>query len=81
MAAPAVAGVAALVRSFYPKLSASQVKAILLNSGLTTKSKVVVSGDASKAMDFQKISKSGKMVNAYNALIMADAVSRGKINL
>ncbi len=81
MAAPAVAGVAALVRSFYPKLSASQVKAILLNSGLTTKSKVVVSGDSSKAMDFQKISKSGKMVNAYNALIMADAVSRGKIKL
>lgn len=81
MAAPAVAGVAALVRSFYPKLSASQVKAVLLNSGLTTKSKVVVSGDSSKAMDFQKISKSGKMVNAYNALIMADAVSRGKINL
>lgn len=81
MAAPAVAGVAALVRSFYPKLSASQVKAILLNSGLTTKSKVVVDGDASKAMDFQKISKSGKMVNAYNALIMADAVSRGKLKL
>ncbi len=81
MAAPAVAGVAALVRSFYPKLTASQVKAILLNSGLTTKSKVVVDGDASKAMDFQKISKSGKMVNAYNALIMADAVSRGKIKL
>ncbi|MDO6605582.1 S8 family peptidase [Arenibacter palladensis] len=81
MAAPAVAGVAALVRSFYPKLSASQVKAILLNSGLTTKSKVVVDGDASKAMDFQKISKSGKMVNAYNALIMADAVSKGKIKL
>ncbi|MEG3656167.1 S8 family peptidase [Arenibacter palladensis] len=81
MAAPAVAGVAALIRSFYPKLTASQVKAILLNSGLTTKSKVVVDGDASKAMDFQKISKSGKMVNAYNALIMADAVSRGKIKL
>lgn len=81
MAAPAVAGVAALVRSFYPKLTAPQVKAILLNSGLTTKSKVVVDGEASKAMDFQKISKSGKMVNAYNALIMADAVSRGKIKL
>ncbi|MCM4172477.1 peptidase S8 [Arenibacter sp. TNZ] len=81
MAAPAVAGVAALVRSYYPTLTASQVKAILMNSGLTTKSKVVVAGDASKAMDFQKISKSGKMVNAYNALIMADAVSKGKLKL
>jgi len=81
MAAPAVAGVAALVWSYYPKLTASQVKAILMSSGLTTKSKVVVAGDTSKSMDFQEISKSGKMVNAYNALIMADAVSRGKINL
>ena len=81
MAAPAVAGVAALVKSYYPALTASQVKAILMNSGLTTKSKIVVSGDASKVMDFQKISKSGKMVNAYNALIMADAVSKGKIIL
>ncbi len=81
MAAPAVAGVAALIRSYYPKLTASEVKQIILKSGLTTKSKVIVSGDASKAMDFQNISKSGKMVNAYNALIMAHAVSKGKIKL
>ena len=81
MASPAVAGVAALVRSYYPKLTVSQVKAILLNSGLTTKSKVVVSGDASKSMDFQKISKSGKMVNAFNALILAERVSKGTVNL
>ena len=81
MAAPAVAGVAALIRSYYPKLTASEVKQIILKSGLTTKSKVIVAGDASKAMDFQNISKSGKMVNAYNALIMAHAVSKGKIKL
>ena len=34
MAAPAVAGVAAMVRSYYPELSASQVKHILMNSGI-----------------------------------------------
>jgi len=33
MAAPAVAGVAALIRSYYPKLSASQVKNVLMQSG------------------------------------------------
>ena len=81
MAAPAVAGVAALIRSYYPDLSASQVKRILMDSGLTTKAKVVVGGDASKSINFSDISKSGKMVNAYNALIMADAVSNGKIKL
>ena len=34
MAAPAVAGVAALIRSYYPQLSASQVKKIIMNSVL-----------------------------------------------
>ncbi len=33
MASPATAGVAAIVRSYYPELSASQVKHILMNSG------------------------------------------------
>ncbi len=81
MAAPAVAGVAALIRSYYPKLSASEVKQILMQSGLTTKSSVILSGDASSVSPFDKISKSGKMVNAYNALIMAESVSKGKIKI
>ncbi|MEM8937902.1 MAG: S8 family peptidase [Bacteroidota bacterium] len=78
MAAPAVAGIAALIRSYYPQLSASQVKQVLMQSGLGTKTSVIVSGDASKATTFDKISKSGKMVNAYNALLLADKISKGK---
>lgn len=81
MAAPAVAGIAALIRSYYPDLTAPQVKQIIMDSGLTTKSKVTVGGTDSKVADFKNISKSGKMANAYNALIMADAVSKGKIKL
>ncbi len=81
MAAPAVAGVAALIRSYYPQLSASQVKKILMQSGLTTKASVIVSGDASKATTFNSISKSGKMANAYNALLLADNISKGKQTL
>lgn len=81
MAAPAVAGVAALIWSYYPDLTAPQIKKIIMESGLTTKSKVAIGGDASKVADFKAISKSGKMANAYNALIMADAVSKGKIKL
>ncbi|MEO0900811.1 MAG: S8 family serine peptidase, partial [Bacteroidota bacterium] len=78
MAAPAVAGIAALIRSYYPQLSASQVKQVLMQSGLSTKASVIVSGDASKAKTFDTISKSGKMVNAYNALLLADKISKGK---
>lgn len=81
MAAPAVAGVAALIRSYYPDLSAGQVKKIIMQSGLTSNTKVIVGGESGTSKNFKDISKSGKMVNAYNALIMAEAVSKGKINL
>src|SRR5690606_472429 len=81
MAAPATAGVAALIRSHYPKLTAPQVKHIIMESGLSSKASVVLDGDASKSRPFDQISKSGKMVNAYNALIMADQVSQGTITL
>jgi cell wall-associated protease len=71
MASPGVAGVAAVIRSYYPKLSAKQVKQILMVSGLTSNSPVILGGDESNTDNFKNISKSGKMVNLYNALIMA----------
>jgi subtilisin family serine protease len=71
MAAPAVAGVAALIRSYYPKLTASQVKQVLMDSGLAVKTNVITGGDSNNIKPFGDLSKSGKMVNAYNALIMA----------
>jgi subtilisin family serine protease len=70
MAAPAVSGVAALARSYYPKLTAAEVKMILMNSGLPIKKTVVV-GEDGNAVPFSSISKSGSMVNAYNALVLA----------
>ena len=76
MASPAVAGVAAMLRSYYPKLSAKQVKSILKNSGLTTKTSVVLGGDSSKKEAFSDISTSGKMVNMYNAFILASKTSK-----
>ncbi len=81
MAAPAVSGVAALIRSYYPQLSASQVKQIIIESGLRSKASVIVSGDPEKATTFDNISKSGTMVNAYNALLLADNISKGKTTL
>ena len=81
MAAPAVAGVAALIRSQYPSLSAVQVKKILMRSGLTSKASVVLGGEAEKARAFTGASRSGKMVNAYNALIMAGNIAKGKSSL
>ncbi|ASV30252.1 S8 family peptidase [Maribacter cobaltidurans] len=81
MAAPAVAGVAALILSQYPNLSAKQVKKIILNSGLPVKTKVILGGDNTKSAGLSEISTSGKIVNAYNALIMASKVSSGQLEL
>ncbi|BFP41143.1 S8 family peptidase [Flavobacteriaceae bacterium GF1] len=81
MAAPAVAGIAALIRSHYPSLKASQVKNVIMQSGLTSKASVILGGETENAKPFSKISKSGKMVNAYNALILAANLSKGKTTL
>lgn len=81
MAAPAVSGLAALLFSQYPDLSASQVKQIILKSGLPIKPKVVLGGDTSKTATLETISVSGKIANAYNALVMASQVSAGKMQL
>ena len=78
MASPNVAGVAALIRSYYPNLTANQVKQIIMDSGVTVNQEVIVSGDKNDKREFEKISTSGKFVNAYNALILAEKVSRGK---
>ncbi len=81
MAAPGVSGVAALLWSQYPKLTAAQVKKIIMKSGLPIKPKVVLGGETGKTATLDEISTSGKIVNAYNALIMAKGVSTGKIKL
>ena len=76
MAAPEVAGIAAVIRSYYPKLSAKQVKQILMDSGISPNIEVILSGDPTNKELFSNISKSGKMVNMYNAFIMADKMSK-----
>ncbi len=76
MASPGVAGVAALIRSYYPKLKAGQVKQILMDSGLAVKTKVIVGGNTDHIKPFADLVKSSKMVNAYNALIMAAQLSK-----
>ncbi len=74
MASPEVAGVAALVRSYYPKLTAVQVKQILKDSGIALDMSTKMAGQDSRP--FAKASTSGRIVNAYNALLMAEKMSK-----
>lgn len=81
MAAPQVAGVAALIRSYYPNLTASQVKHIIMDSGIDFNRQVKLpAGRGSKPamVDFNKLSVSGKILNAYNAVVLADKMSKAK---
>jgi len=79
MAAPSASGIAALIRSYYPKLSASQVKYILMNSGIKINFDVIKPGTENEKVPFAELCVSGRIVNAYNALKMADKiVSRRK---
>jgi cell wall-associated protease len=81
MASPNAAGVAALIRSYYPKLKANQVKQILMDSGVALPSQVVLGENpnpdaAPVAVSSAESSKTAKMVNAYNALLMAEKMSK-----
>jgi subtilisin family serine protease len=69
MASPVVAGLAALIRSYYPKLTVVQVKEIILNSVEKVNHEVKVSGRG--MVEFSELCKSGGIVNAYNALKLA----------
>ncbi len=76
MAAPNVAGVAALIRSYYPTLTAKEVKRILMESGTAITTSVAVGGDPEKSRLFSELSQSGRMVNAYNAMVMAEKLAK-----
>lgn len=78
--APIVSGVAALIRSHYPNLTAAEVKQIIMESGVSYDIMVnkPSTSKEKELVPFSSLSKSGKIVNAYNALLMAEEVSKKK---
>jgi subtilisin family serine protease len=74
VAAPVVSGVAALILSYYPEIKPKDLISLLLKSAYKVKkpSKINMPGKSDKKTKFKKLSKSGGIVNAYNALILAD---------
>lgn len=72
MAAPQVAGVAALLKSYYPELSMEEIKDIILNSAVSYKeSEVVIPGGTDK-VNFGTLSQTGAVVNVYKAVLLAE---------
>ncbi len=79
MAAPVVTGVAALIRSYFPDLSAQQVKYVIEKSAVTMDSTVKVTKPGSKEkVIFSVLSATGGIVNAYNAVKLAATLQLDK---
>ncbi len=72
-------GIAGLIRSYYPILTAAEVKQILLDSSVKYDLEVQVPGEKEGTLKpFSELSKSGGVVNAYNALLLAKKYSKKK---
>lgn len=70
MASPVVAGVAALLLSYFPELTPQQIKELIMESGTPYSIAVRQPGNEEK-VPFSSLSKSGKIINAYEAVKLA----------
>jgi subtilisin family serine protease len=70
MAAPVAAGIAAAIRSYFPDLSAIQVKEILMQSAVSQTQKVKTPGSG-ELVSMKELSITGGTVNAYRAIELA----------
>jgi subtilisin family serine protease len=66
MACPATAGVAAMVRGYFPELTAEQVRDVLMKTTVPYKKKIIIPGTKTKAK-LNTISITGGFVNAEKA--------------
>ena len=74
MAAPVTAGVAAVLKSYFPKLTATDLKRIIMQSAQVHHTKVQVPGTR-KEVDFSTLSVTGGVVNLYEAVKLAQKAS------
>ncbi len=78
MASPVVAGVAAFILSYYPDLSAEQVKYVIEKSAIALPEKVKVPSsdepDQAALVSLSDLSTSGGIINAYSAIKLASTL-------
>ncbi len=76
MASPVVAGVAAVLKSYFPKLTYADIKRIILQSA-TPYSTKVRRPESEDSVAFSDLSKTGGVVNLYEAVKLALAEEAG----
>lgn len=74
MAAPVVAGLAALIRAYYPHLTAGQVKFCIESTVIKPEEKVKKPGSKKKKTEYDDLCKTGGIINAAAALKAASQI-------
>ncbi|MCI1186157.1 S8 family peptidase [Hymenobacter sp. DH14] len=74
MASPVTAGVAAVLKSYFPKLTATDLKRIIMQSAQVHHTKVQTPG-GEKLVDFSTLSVTGGVVDMYEAVKLAQKAS------
>lgn len=71
-AAPVVSGVAALIMAYYPELSAKEVRRAIIESATPMREQMVIRpGTENEPVRFGELSRTGALLNAYEALRLA----------
>lgn len=73
MASPVVAGTAAFILSYFPNLTAQQLKYVIENSAVKPTVKAVDPGTG-KPVSLSELSKTGGVINAYEAVKLASTL-------
>jgi subtilisin family serine protease len=78
MASPVVAGVAALLMSYYPTLTAADTKRVLLESVTKLGDQSVIRPGDGAVVKFSELSVTGGIVNVYNAVKLAEQLTAAR---
>ena len=77
MASPVVAGVAAVLRSYFPTLTAQQVRDVIMDSSIKSDTKFNKPGSDKEEVTLSELCKTGGMVSLYEAVKLAEK-TKGK---
>ena len=78
MASPVVAGVAALLMSYYPTLTAADTKRVIVESVTKLGDQSVVRPGDGSTVKFGELSATGGIVNVYNAVKLAEQITAAR---
>ena len=76
MSTAITSGIAALILSYYPNLKVNDVRLILMESATRYDIPIALEYNSDKRISFSKLSSSGGVLNAYDAFVLAEKISK-----